>query len=414
MILLYRFYTFIFGKFMTSASFPAPVQNCITPMTNWVQQHPQLATATAIAFAALGITASFTVATLATSVSLAMILGLATVLSLASSALLSYSIIHHTFFKNQGLTEDGSPPNIALSDVNGQKNYRVQVMNDTLRHLKTGFYTSPDGTRHTLDLTRAAQGANLVLSAGNVEQRPGNEPMRIIVKNQDCLYAAAELYAKGLNPLVLDMGCDEHFGGGYLEGDRAQEEECCRRSGLGMAGDTQHGVQHRNFYPLSVHSNSAGIYVPHVPIFRAGYDKGYQCLNHPFEVAFGVIAAFNRPHLENNSGRPRLRQVEAAATREKIRTFFEMARQQGHKSVVFGALGCGAFRNPPDHISEIVMDVIRNEFAHCFNEIVIAVLDDHNTGHAHNPEGNFKPFARCALAIGGRAFDANGQELTNV
>ncbi len=401
---------------MTSAISQTSVQDCITPITNWIQQNLQLAIVSAVAFAALGITASFGVAALAASVSLAVILGLAAALSLSSSALLAYLIVRHTFFKNQSLIEDvqGSPPNIALSDVAGQKNYRVQVMNDTLRHLKAGFYTSPDGTHHTLDLTRAAQGANLVLSAGNVGQRPGNEPTCIIVKNQDCLYAAAELHAKGLNPLVLDMASDGHFGGGYLDGARAQEEDCCRRSGLCLAGDTHHGVQRRNFYPLSRHSYSAGVYVPHVPIFRAGYDKGYQYLNHPFEAAFGIIAAFNHPSLDNSMGRPRLRQAEAAATREKIRTFFEMARQQGHKSVVFGALGCGAFQNPPDHIAEIAMDIITNEFAHCFTEVVIAVLDDHNTGRDHNPEGNFTPFARRALTVGGKAFNANGQELTNI
>jgi uncharacterized protein (TIGR02452 family) len=308
----------------------------------------------------------------------------------------------------------GSPPSIPLNDVQGQIHYRVQIMNETLNHLKAGFYTSPDGKRHPLDLTRAAQGASLFLSAGNVGQRPGTEATKIVIKNQDCLYAAFELHAEGLNPLVLDMASDGHFGGGYLIGARAQEEEFCRRSGLCFAGDTRHHLQTRNFYPLSSHSPSAGVYIPRVPVFRAGYDKGYQCLNQPFEVACGVFAAFNRPELDYTSGSPRLRPAEAAATREKIRAFLEMAHQKGHQSVVLGALGCGAFRNPPDHIAEITIDVIKKEFAHCFKKVVIAVLDDHNTGHRLNPEGNFKPFAKRALAAGGKAFDANGRELTNI
>jgi len=404
---------------MVSAAPPAQI-DFINPMINWIQQNRQIVIVTAIALIALGITAVFGVATLTVSIafstSLAAILVIAAALSFATSAFLAYQIIRNIYFQPQAQIEvvQGSPPNIALNDATGQKNYRIQIMNDTLQHLKAGFYTSPDGTQHTLDLTRSAQGAELLFSAGSAAQQPGNEHTRILVKNQDCLYAAAELNLEGLNPIVLDMANNGHFGGGYLTGARAQEEDCCRRTGLCLAGDMQHGVQRRNFYPLSHPSNSAGIYIPYVPIFRAGYEKGYQYLNRPFEVAFGVIAASNNPPIDFSSGMPRLPQTEAATVREKIRTFFEMARQHGHKSVVFSALGCGAFRNPPDHIAELTMDVINNEFAHCFNKVVIAIIDDHNTGGRLNPEGNFKPFARRALASGGSAFDANGQEITGI
>ena len=384
----------------------------------WAKQNPLYATVTAVAFVALGITAQYAIISIVVTVSYAVIAGLASLVCFAACGTLGYFLVKHVLsvVQSQGKIEDiqGSPPNIALSDVSAQTNYRVQVMNETLNHLKQGHYTSPDGTNHVLDLTHAIQGAEICPSAGTVEQRPGYEPTRIVVKDRDCLYAAAELNAKGLNPIVLDMASDDHFGGGYLTGALAQEEDCSRRSGLCIAADTQHGMQSTNFYPLSGNSQSAGLYVPRVPVFRADYDKGYQYLNQPFEVAYGVIAAHCRPHLDNSSGSPRLHNAEATATREKIRTFFEMARLKGHQSVVFGALGCGAFQNPPDHIAEITMEVINNEFAHCFKEIVIAVIDDHNTGNAHNPEGNFKPFARCALAVGGTAFDADGQELTSV
>jgi uncharacterized protein (TIGR02452 family) len=129
-------------------------------------------------------------------------------------------------------------------------------------------------------------------------------------------------------------------------------------------------------------------------------------------VAYGVFAAIHGPRLDTSSGRPRLSARDTAKTKEKIRTFFEMARQQGHQSVVFGAFGCGAYGNPPEHIAEIAMDVIKNEFAHCFKEVVIAIVDDHNAGQAHNPAGNFAPFARCALQTGGRAVDAHWQTWT--
>jgi uncharacterized protein (TIGR02452 family) len=380
------------------------------PCLDFVRKNPTATAITGVALIALGIVAVVG-STIAATTTLAAILGIAAALSFLGSSTL---LILDLYQMAVSIKEEGYPPNIPLDDVGAQKNYRVQVMNDTMTHLRAGFYTSPDGTRHPLDLRPAASGAGLLLNGGIVGQRPGNETTSIVVKNQDCLYAAKDLHAKGLNPIVLDMASDGHFGGGYLGGARAQEEECCRRSGLPLAADTQHGLQNRNFYPLSQQSPSAALYVPNVPVFRSGYDKGYQYLNQPFNVAFGVVAAFHNPPLNNSSGRPRLQPHEAEITRQKVRTFFEMARQKGHKSVVFGALGCGAFHNPPDHIAEIVMQVIQQEFKHCFKEIVIAVVDDHNAGHAHNPQGNFAPFARRVLASGGKAIDASGNEITSL
>jgi uncharacterized protein (TIGR02452 family) len=251
--------------------------------------------------------------------------------------------------------------------------YRTKIMQETLTRLKEGSYTSPDGIRHNLNLEPAARGVKVVLSGGQVRQRPGSERTKISVKNQDCLYAASDLHAKGLNPIVLDMASNGHFGGGYLSGARAQEEECCRRSGLCLPLDTQHGLQQSNFYPLHKHSPYAGLYVPHIPIIRDASDQQYRFMNHPFDVAFGVIAAINQPPVKTVGGKLRLTPEATATTREKIRTFLQMAYEMGHRSVVFGALGCGAFRNPPDHVAEIAFDVITKEFAHCFKEIVISI-----------------------------------------
>ena len=304
---------------MTTAIQLASPQECLAKASNWIQQNPQTAIITAVAFGALGIGLAAGAYLLAASVTLAAILGIASALGFGTSAVIAFTLLKN--FRDPEQIQ-GVPPNIPLSDVAAQKNYRVQIMNQTLGHLRAGSYQSPDGTRHPLNLTRAAQGASLLLFAGNVAQRPGVEPTRIVVRNQDCLYAAADLHARGLNPMILDMASDGHFGGGYLSGARAQEEDCCRRSGLCFAADPQHGIQTRNFYPLSGHSAGAGVYVPNVPIFRAGYDKGYQPLNQPFEAAFGIFAGFNSPPLDNSSGSPRLRPAEAVGNPRKNSLFF--------------------------------------------------------------------------------------------
>jgi hypothetical protein len=213
---------------MVSTILPSSIQSHAAPIVNWIQQNPRIAAVTAVAFAVLGITACATLIPLIASASLTAILGLAAAtLSLSASAMIAYLVLRQTFFKTQGKVEQtqGSPPNIPLSDIAGQKNYRVQVMNDTLAHLKAKFYTSPDGTPQMLNLIPAARGAAAFLSAGNVAQRPGTEQTRVAVKDQDCLYAAAELHTKGLNPIVLDMANGDHFGGGYLGGGPAPKRK---------------------------------------------------------------------------------------------------------------------------------------------------------------------------------------------
>lgn len=48
-------------------------------------------------------------------------------------------------------------------------------------------------------------------------------------------------------------------------------------------------------------------------------------------------------------------------------------------SLVLGALGCGAFRNPPSHISHLFHEVMEEkEFKNKYRLLLFAILDDHN------------------------------------
>lgn len=72
-----------------------------------------------------------------------------------------------------------------------------------------------------------------------------------------------------------------------------------------------------------------------------------------------------------------------------------IAAIHNHDSIVLSAFGCGAFRNPPKHMAELFHSVfLEKEFLNKFNNIVFAIISDHNSGKEHNPEGNFLPFER--------------------
>ena len=74
-------------------------------------------------------------------------------------------------------------------------------------------------------------------------------------------------------------------------------------------------------------------------------------------------------------------------TKDKMRLCLRMAGVKGHTMLVLGAIGCGAFRNPPEEVAKCWMEVLSEvEFAGgWFNEIWFAVYD-------LRKEGNFEIF----------------------
>ena len=78
-----------------------------------------------------------------------------------------------------------------------------------------------------------------------------------------------------------------------------------------------------------------------------------------------------------------------------IRTIFRILIAHGYEVAVLSAFGCGAFRNPPGHVAELFAEILEEkEFEGHFSTLVFAIIDDHNSGKDHNPEGNVWPFQR--------------------
>jgi uncharacterized protein (TIGR02452 family) len=163
-------------------------------------------------------------------------------------------------------------------------------------------------------------------------------------------------------------------------------------------------------YPL----HASCVMVPLVPVFREDRyaHEPYSVLDEPFIVDIGIVAAIRNPQLTQQGNELRLSPSDVLRTRACIRNFFVAARQVEAQALVLVPLGCGAFCNPPGHICEIFLEVI-GEFDGAFEvfisvqfkfecrsrsvtkfiqEVVFAILDDKNTGKAHNPEGNLAPF----------------------
>ncbi|KAK1982117.1 hypothetical protein LZ30DRAFT_591238 [Colletotrichum cereale] len=226
---------------------------------------------------------------------------------------------------------------------------------------------------------------------------PAHQPRaRIRVVNADTLNAAVDLAAHrpdGGRVAVLNMASDIHPGGGWLKGAVAQEEAMCYRSSLYLGLHARH-------YPLK---RRGGLYTPDVVVVRGDMAGGHRLLVPAVAyadlpvVSVLSVAAIRRPDVRRRQvvtaagTREEVcvfaRAADRALTMEKMRLCLRMAASRGHGLLVLGALGCGAFRNPPEEIAACWLEVLDEaEFGGgWWREVWFAVYDRKN-------EGNFEVF----------------------
>ena len=172
----------------------------------------------------------------------------------------------------------------------------------------------------------------------------------------------------------------------------AQEEALCYRSSLYLS-------LHKRYYPFR---HLTGVYSPDVVVIRGDYANGHKLyladpgVKEEDLPVFSVlsVAAICRPETKRvalagqSQAKATTEEVFAKEsdkklTKDKMRICLRMAAARGHSLVVLGALGCGAFRNPPREVARLWAEVLGEaEFAGgWWREIVFAVLDTRREGN---------------------------------
>ncbi|KAI9775139.1 MAG: hypothetical protein M1835_005922 [Candelina submexicana] len=193
---------------------------------------------------------------------------------------------------------------------------------------------------------------------------------------------------------ILNMANATHGGGGWLKGALAQEEALCYRTSLSF-------TLKRKFYPLP---ELSGIYSPSVIVIRQNLAAGHALLdlNRPDDlpvVSVVSVAAIRDPPLTSD-GKGYARRGDRELMKEKLRMVLRIAGVNGHRRLVLGALGCGAFRNPREEVVRCWREVFREgEFGGGWWEsVVFAVLDGSgeggNGGDVVHGDGNYGVFFR--------------------
>lgn len=278
------------------------------------------------------------------------------------------------------------------------KQLRCKEFRNTIELVNNGFYFTEENVRVEFgDESKMIEGTRFYVHEISCDRiaEPVYETI-IDVQNIDCLECAKRLIDRGFNPAVLNMASRRNPGGGVATGAGAQEETIFRRTNLfrslyqfaDYAGN--YGVKKSRWqYPLD--RNFGGVYSPDVTLFREDEHHGYRLMSNPVKMSFISVAGMNRPKLTED-GKYIIDSL-VPAIKNKIRTILRIGIINNHDALVLGALGCGAFRNPPRHIAQLFHEVLdEDEFKGRFAKIVFAILEDHNSRHGHNQEGNYRPF----------------------
>ena len=187
-------------------------------------------------------------------------------------------------------------------------------------------------------------------------------------------FEAAEPYAKkGLKTCVLNFANAIHAGGGVFRGAGAQEESLCRTSTLFAAIGIPE--MHKVFYDPHIrmddtYANDDAIFTPGVVVFKT---DEYKPKMRPEDEWFSVdVITCAAPCLGwecKDISDENLFKLHVSRARQIL----SIAAENGVETLILGAFGCGAFRNPPSVVARAYKTVLA-EFRHSFKVVEFAIF----------------------------------------
>ena len=204
--------------------------------------------------------------------------------------------------------------------------------------------------------------------------------IRVEVVNGDTLDVAERFLVR--TPLVMNLA-DDRVPGGCVEVGACSQEECLfRRTNLFKSLVP-------SLYPIRYNE---AIYSPSISVFKRGENDLYASMP-PFKVDFIACPGLKHPEIINGH----LKENDRNTLLNKIRLIFQVANQFGHTVIVAGALGCGAWCNPPQDVASAFKQIIEeeeNNNANRVTEVIFAILKPKPMG-LYNPSwenNNFEVF----------------------
>ena len=169
---------------------------------------------------------------------------------------------------------------------------------------------------------------------------------------------------------ILNFASSKYPGGGFLTGAHAQEENLCYHSNL-------HDVlsKHNEFYELNRSNTYRGLYLDgiiysiNVLFFRQNFTNK--------EPVFANVITCAAPNmgvaLKNGVSKS---EVENTMKR-RLEAIMKVSIDNGNRTLVLGAFGCGVFKNDVKYVAEITRDLLfKTGYGRYFNNIIIPAISE--------------------------------------
>ncbi len=218
---------------------------------------------------------------------------------------------------------------------------------------------------------QAAASSKVYLEGFQAHSHPEGHKAAITVE-EDTTFSAARRHFSAGQTAVLNFANPVTPGGGAQNGAMAQEECLCRSSNLYVCLTSSPFLDYYQ-YNRSLHNHFYSdriIYTKGVTVFKT--DDEIPVLlpeQDRFQVDVITCAA---PYIagEKYTNKTVLKSI----FKSRIKNIFEVAAENGITTLILGAFGCGAFKNPPELVASAFQEVIaENKYEKQFDQIVFAI-----------------------------------------
>lgn len=218
---------------------------------------------------------------------------------------------------------------------------------------------------------------SLIISNDNSIISDNNMEVSISV-DENSTFNTAEKYVKqGQKAAVLNFASAVNPGGGVARGAMAQEECLCRSSNLLPCLKQNHLM--KNYYmphriandPMYSHKV---IYTENITVFKT--DDARPKLIHSNEWFNVDVITCAAPNLRNIECVDEDKLFNVLCSR--VDMILNAALKHNIDTVILGAWGCGAFKNPPELVAKAFKQVIDEKYKCAFKNIVFAVKKSSN------------------------------------
>ena len=258
-----------------------------------------------------------------------------------------------------------------------KKSTRASIAKDTLKILKQGYYTNPQGKQVSIKKAQSsAEQKTKVYRAEELEElikQPIADSSHFEtifeVVNSTTLNCVRALNEKGATEILcLNFASARNPGGGFLKGSEAQEESIARATGLYNCQLKAKPYYDKNRAFESCLYSDYMIYSPRVPLFRN--EKG-EFMDDYIPVSIITAPAPNAGVIRRQE-RKNVQHIKPTLIR-RIDMVLAIAKQYQHDTLVLGAWGCGVFGNDPEQVAELFMEALQNKYKNQFKKVVFAI-----------------------------------------